>query len=83
MRSAGSFLQQLQRLLFGNLLAMRADDRRLRAIRPDASIDLHGEPFIDGIHQPADMMFDVRRFDELAAEVAGIDDFEEIIEQFE
>ena len=28
------------------------------------------------------MMFDVRRFDELAAEVAGIDDFQEIVKQF-
>jgi hypothetical protein len=29
------------------------------------------------------MVFDVRGFDELAAEVAGKDDFQEIVEQFD
>jgi hypothetical protein len=79
----GQFSKEFQSFFFRSLLAVRANDRRLRTSRSDAPINLHGEPFIDGIHQPGNMVFDVRGFDELAAEVAGKNDFQEIVKQFD
>ncbi len=80
-RKGGQFSQKFQSFFFRSLLAVRADGRHVSAGRPHAPINLHGEPLVDGIHQPGNMVLNVRGFDEFAAEIAGINDFQEIVEQ--
>ena len=68
-----------------NAIRRRRGRRRSAQMTRDEVAELViqvGEPLIDGIHQPGNMVLDVRRFDEFAAEVAGKDDFQEVVEQF-
>ena len=48
--------------------------------RPDAPVDFLGQPGIDRVDQIADVILDVGALDILAAEIAGIDDFQQIIQ---